>query len=196
MEMMPGIMPDVWIKEQSQVNNMIFPFTDQQVSKGVISYGVSAYGYDARISPDYRYISAPAHSLYKTLYMDPKAGYLDIIFVQGRANRIIIPPHGFILAKTIEYFKIPKDVLVVCVGKSTYARCGIIVNVTPLEPGWEGYVTLELSNTTDLPAVVYANEGICQFLFFKGGSPCSTTYSDRQGKYMNQMNIETAKVST
>ncbi len=183
-----GILPDSWIIKQAKENSMITPFVDTQVRGGKISYGVSSYGYDARCAPEFKIFTNVNNKI-----VDPK-NFSSQCFVQINDEECIIPPNSFALARTVEYFKIPKDVLVICLGKSTYARCGIIVNVTPLEPGWEGHVTLEFSNSTPLPAKIYANEGICQFLFLKGEGPCNTTYSDRDGKYMKQKGITVAKL--
>ena len=182
-----SIMSDKWITEKSINHDMISPFVDSQVkateSGKVISYGVSSYGYDARVSNEFKIFTN-----INTSIVDPKN--FDKESLEHRETDVcIIPPNSFALARTVEYFKIPKDVLVICVGKSTYARCGIIVNVTPLEPGWEGHVTLEFSNTTPLPAKIYAGEGACQFLFFEGNEACSTSYSDRNGKYMGQIGV-------
>ena len=146
------------------------------------------YGYDARCAPEFKIFTNVNNAI-----VDPK-NFSDDCFVEVNSDECIIPPNSFALARTVEYFRIPKDVLVVCLGKSTYARCGIIVNVTPLEPGWEGHVTLEFSNTTPLPAKIYANEGVCQFLFFKGDSQCDVTYDDRDGKYMGQTGVTLPKI--
>ena len=178
-----GILPDHWIATQAKKANMIDPFVDKQKHDGIISYGVSSYGYDARCASEFKVFTNVNNAI-----VDPKDFSADC-FVEINGNECIIPPNSFALARTVEYFRIPKDVLVICLGKSTYARCGIIVNVTPLEPGWEGHVTLEFSNTTPLPAKIYANEGVCQFLFLKGHSPCDITYDDRGGKYMRQTGV-------
>ncbi len=162
---------------------MIEPFESSQVRGGKISYGVSSYGYDIRVSPEFK-VFTNVHNL----IVDPK-DFDDRSFVDINADECIIPPNSFALARTVEYFRIPRDTLVICVGKSTYARCGIIVNVTPLEPTWEGYLTLEISNTTPLPAKIYANEGIAQLLFFEGDELPSVAYADRKGKYMNQKGV-------
>lgn len=182
------ILSDKWIRQQSIENNMISPFIEKQKREGVISFGVSSYGYDARVSNEFKIFTNVDNAI-----VDPK-NFAENSFVTRHTDVCIIPPNSFVLARTVEYFKIPKDVLVVCVGKSTYARCGIIVNVTPLEPGWEGHVTLEFSNTTPLPAKIYANEGVCQFLFFKGNEPCETSYSDRNGKYQGQTGVTTPRL--
>ncbi|MCC8399357.1 MAG: dCTP deaminase [Rickettsia endosymbiont of Culicoides impunctatus] len=181
------IMSDNWIRKMSVEHNMIAPFTDTQIklnnSEKIISYGLSSYGYDARVSKEFKIFTNINSAI-----VDPK-NFTECSLVDREVDVCIIPPNSFALARTIEYFKIPRDVLVICVGKSTYARCGIIVNVTPLEPEWEGHVTLEFSNTTPLPAKIYANEGACQFLFLKGDQICNTSYADRHGKYMKQQGV-------
>ena len=186
------IMSDKWIIEQSKQNKMIDPFMDSQIKtqdgKKIISHGVSSYGYDARVANDFKIFTN-----LNTTIVDPK-DFNDQNLVHRTTDVCIIPPNSFALARTVEYFKIPDDVLVICVGKSTYARCGIIVNVTPLEPGWEGHVTLEFSNTTPLPAKIYAGEGACQFLFLKGNEECLTSYKKRGGKYMGQTGVTLPKV--
>jgi dCTP deaminase len=178
-----SLMPDSWIRDMAQSDAMIEPFVEGQKRDGVISYGLSSYGYDARVADEFRIFTNVNSAV-----VDPKAFSADS-FVERKADVCIIPPNSFALARTVEYFRIPRDVLVICLGKSTYARCGIIVNVTPLEPEWEGHVTLEFSNTTPLPARVYANEGACQFLFLKGASPPEVSYADRAGKYMRQTGV-------
>ncbi len=183
-----SVMPDWWISDQALKNGMIDPFVSKQNSAGVISYGVSSYGYDARIADEFKIFTNIS-----PIIVDPKNFDLNAL-VEKKSDTIEIPPNSFALARTIEYFKIPKDVLVICVGKSTYARCGIVVNVTPLEPGWEGHVTLEFSNTTPLPAKLYANEGACQFIFLRGDSACLKTYSDLSGKYMKQRGVTLPKI--
>lgn len=183
-----SILSDKWIRAQAQQHNMIEPFCDKQNAVGTISYGLSSYGYDARVAPDFKIFTNVDNAI-----VDPK-NMPENTFVDRTTDVCILPPNSFALARTVEYFKIPRDVLVICLGKSTYARCGIIVNVTPLEPGWEGHVTLEFSNTTPLPAKIYANEGICQFLFFKGNEPCEVSYSDRKGKYMGQTGVTLPKI--
>ncbi len=181
------IKSDKWIAETAIQKNMISPIAFQQVKeeryKKVISYGVSSYGYDVRCADEFKIFTNINSSI-----IDPK-NFSNDSFVDIKGDICIIPPNSFALSRTVEYFKIPKDVLVVCVGKSTYARCGIIVNVTPLEPEWEGYVTLELSNTTPLPAIIYANEGIAQMLFFQADEICAKSYNDRNGKYQGQTGI-------
>ncbi len=178
-----AIMPDHWIRRMAVEHGMIEPFVDRQQRDGVISYGLSSYGYDARLAREFKIFTNVDNAL-----VDPKA-FSSQSFVEREGPSCVIPPNSFVLARTIEYFRIPRNVLVICLGKSTYARCGIIVNVTPLEPEWEGHVTLEISNTTPLPARVYAEEGICQFLFLEGQSPPEISYADRGGKYMRQRGV-------
>ena len=178
-----SIMPDSWIRDMVQSQSMIEPFVEAQRRAGVISFGLSSYGYDARVADDFRIFTNVDNAV-----VDPK-DFSEASFVQRQSDVCIIPPNSFVLARTVEYFRIPRDVLVICLGKSTYARCGIIVNVTPLEPEWEGHVTLEFSNNTPLPAKVYANEGGCQFLFLKGAGPPEVSYADRAGKYMKQKGV-------
>ena len=186
------ILSDIEIEELSLKHEMISPFEVNQIrkinDKKIISYGLSSYGYDARVSTEFKIFTNINSSI-----VDPK-NFSDETFVSRDAETCIIPPNSFALARTVEYFKIPRDVLVICVGKSTYARCGIIVNVTPLEPEWEGHVTLEFSNTTPLPAKIYAGEGACQFLFLRGIVPCRTSYKDKQGKYQGQTGVTLPKV--
>ncbi len=177
------VMPDSWIRRMASDHAMIEPFVETQRRAGVISYGLSSYGYDARVSDQFKIFTNVDSAI-----IDPK-DFRPESFVDRTASVCIIPPNSFALAHTIEYFRVPRDVLVVCLGKSTYARCGIIVNVTPLEPEWEGQVTIEISNTTPLPARIYANEGICQFLFLQGAGPCEVSYADRNGKYMRQRGV-------
>ena len=177
------ILPDSWIRQTALKQRMIEPFTDRQNHDGVISYGLSSYGYDARVADEFKIFTNIDGAI-----VDPK-NFSSQSFVERQTDVCVIPPNSFALARTVEYFRIPRDVLVICLGKSTYARCGIIVNVTPLEPEWEGHVTLEFSNTTPLPAKVYANEGACQFLFFKAADVCEISYKDRQGKYMGQRGV-------
>jgi len=174
---------DKWIRRLSQERGMIEPFEDGQVREGVISYGLSSYGYDIRVAPEFKVFTNVHNAL-----VDPKS-FDDRSFVDVSADECIIPPNSFALARTVEFFRIPRDVLVICVGKSTYARCGLIVNVTPLEPTWEGYLTLEISNTTPLPAKIYGGEGIAQLLFFEGDEEPETAYADRKGKYMQQVGV-------
>ncbi len=162
---------------------MIEPFEDRQVRDGVISYGVSSYGYDMRVASEFRIFTNVLNSV-----VDPKA-FDTNSFVEFEGDVCIVPPNSFALARSVEYFRIPRDVLAICVGKSTYARCGLIVNVTPFEPEWEGYVTLEISNTTPLPARVYANEGIAQVLFYRGEEAPEVSYADKRGKYQMQHGV-------
>jgi dCTP deaminase len=178
-----SVMPDHWIRRMALEHAMIEPYVDGQKRDGVISYGLSSYGYDARVSDEFRVFTNVDSAI-----VDPKQFSADS-FVTRTGPSCIIPPNSFALAHTVEYFRIPRDVLVICLGKSTYARCGIIVNVTPLEPEWEGQVTIEISNTTPLPARIYAHEGICQFLFLQGASPPETSYADKAGKYMHQRGV-------
>jgi dCTP deaminase len=184
----PGLLPDHEIRKLAQENGMIEPFVEKQTRDGVISYGLSSFGYDARAAREFKIFTNVDNAI-----VDPK-DFSHQSFVDRTTDICIIPPNSFALTHTVEYFRIPEDVLVICLGKSTYARCGLIVNVTPLEPGWEGHVTLEISNTTPLPARVYANEGIAQFLFFKGSSACETSYADRKGKYMGQRGVTLPKL--
>ena len=162
---------------------MIKPFEERQVRAGVISYGLSSYGYDLRIADEFKIFTNINNTLVDPKAFDPRS------FVDYQGPVCIVPPNSFALGRTVEYFKIPRNVLTICVGKSTYARCGIITNVTPFEPEWEGFVTLEISNTTPLPAKIYANEGIAQVLFFESDEACQTSYADRQGKYQGQQGI-------
>jgi dCTP deaminase len=177
-----GILCDSQIKRYAYAG-MIDPFEECQRRDGMISYGLSSYGYDARLAPEFKIFTNINCDI-----VDPK-NFSPTSFCDREGDFCIIPPNSFVLGRTIEYFKIPRSIMVICLGKSTYARCGIIVNVTPLEPEWEGNVTLEFSNTTPLPAKIYANEGICQFLFFESDEKCEVSYKDRQGKYMNQNKI-------
>ncbi len=180
---LPGLLPDHEIRRLVQEQDMISPFEEKQKRDGIISYGLSSYGYDSRAADEFKIFTNIDNAL-----VDPK-DFAEESFVDRKTDICVIPPNSFVLTHTVEYFKIPNDVLVICLGKSTYARCGLIVNVTPLEPGWEGHVTLEISNTTPLPARVYANEGIAQFLFFKGSSACEVSYADKGGKYMGQRGV-------
>jgi dCTP deaminase len=172
----------------SQEHGMIEPFEDGQVREGVISYGLSSYGYDIRVASEFKVFTNVHNAL-----VDPK-NFDDRSFVDINEDTCIIPPNSFALARTVEFFRIPRDVLVICVGKSTYARCGLIVNVTPLEPTWEGYLTLEVSNTTPLPAKIYGGEGIAQLLFFEGDEEPEIAYADRKGKYMQQVGVTLPKM--
>ena len=183
-----AIKSDKWIRRMEHEYDMINPFAEKQVRKGVISYGVSSYGYDLRVADEFKIFTNVNSAI-----VDPKA-FDENSFVTKNAESILIPPNSFALARSVEYFKIPRDVLTICVGKSTYARCGIIVNVTPFEPEWEGFVTLEISNTTPLPAKVYANEGLCQILFFQSDEQCETSYKDKAGKYQAQKGIVLPKL--
>ena len=177
------IKSDRWIRRQALEKGMIKPFEDRQVRKGGISFGLSSYGYDIRIADEFKIFTN-----INTTIVDPKA-FDPRSFVDYQGEVALIPPNSFALGRSVEYFKILRNVLTICVGKSTYARCGIITNVTPFEPEWEGYVTLEISNTTPLPAKIYANEGIAQVLFFESDEACETSYADRQGKYQGQQGI-------
>jgi len=182
------IKSDKWIRRMCLEHNMIEPFEAGQVRDGVISYGLSSYGYDIRVSNEFKVFTNVNNAV-----VDPKQ-FDERSFVNFDTDVCIIPPNSFALARTEEYFRIPRDVLVVCVGKSTYARCGLIVNVTPLEPTWEGYLTLEISNTTPLPAKVYGGEGIAQLLFFEGDEEPEIAYVDRKGKYMKQVGVTLPKM--
>ncbi len=184
-----GIKPDHWIRKMALEEKMIEPFVEGQVSKGVISYGLSSYGYDIRVSDEFKVFTNVHNSM-----VDPK-NFDEKSFVDIKAPECIIPPNSFALARTIEYFRIPRSAITVCLGKSTYARCGIIVNVTPFEPEWEGFVTLEISNTTPIPAKIYANEGIAQVLFFEADEVCETSYADKKGKYQKQTGITIPRIS-
>jgi len=185
---MPSIKSDRWIKKMALEHGMIEPFEDRQVRDGVISYGLSSYGYDIRVADEFKVFT----NINSTV-VDPK-NFDARSFVDVKGATCIIPPNSFALSKTVEYFRIPRDVLTVCVGKSTYARCGLIVNVTPFEPEWEGFVTLEISNTTPLPAKVYANEGIAQVLFFQSDETCEVSYADKKGKYQRQQGLTLPKL--
>lgn len=182
-----GVMSDKWIRKMA-AEGMIEPFLDKQIREGSISYGVSSYGYDARCAREFKIFTNVNSSI-----VDPK-NFANDGFVSREEDVCIIPPNSFALARTVEYFRIPRDVLVICLGKSTYARCGIIVNVTPLEPEWEGHVTLEFSNTTPLPAKIYAGEGVAQFIFLKADEICETSYKDRKGKYQGQQGVTLPKL--
>ncbi len=179
---------DAWIRKMALEHEMINPFAERQVREHVISYGLSSYGYDLRVAEEFKIFTDVNCTV-----VDPK-NFDERSFVTVRSDCAIIPPNSFALARSVEYFKIPRDVLTICVGKSTYARCGIIVNVTPFEPEWEGFVTLEISNTTPLPAKIYANEGLCQIVFFQSDEPCEISYKDRKGKYQAQAGIVLPKV--
>jgi len=177
------VMPDRWIRQMATDHAMIEPFVADQQRGNTISFGLSSYGYDARVADEFKIFTNVDSAV-----VDPKA-FSPESFVTRRGAVAIIPPNSFALAHTVEYFRIPRDILVICLGKSTYARCGIIVNVTPLEPEWEGQVTIEISNTTPLPAKIYAGEGICQFLFLQGAGPCDVSYADKAGKYQGQRGV-------
>lgn len=183
-----GLKPDHWIRKMALEHGMIEPFIDRQVRDGVISYGVSSYGYDVRVADEFKIFT----NVYSTM-VDPKS-FDSNSMVDFKGEVCIIPPNSFALARTVEYFRIPRGVMTICVGKSTYARCGIIVNVTPFEPEWEGFVTLEISNTTPLPAKIYANEGLAQVIFLEGDEPCEISYADKKGKYQHQQGILLPKV--
>ena len=182
------IQSDKWIRNMAKSHEMINPFEENQIRDNKISYGLSSYGYDARVSNEFKIFTNINSEV-----VDPK-NFKQGNFISKKVSECIIPPNSFVLASTVEYFKIPNDIMVICLGKSTYARCGIIVNVTPLEPGWEGYVTLEFSNTTPLPAKIYANEGAAQFIFLNGNEKPEVTYADRDGKYMKQKGVTLPKV--
>ena len=183
-----SIKPDKWIKKMSLKYKMIEPFISENVRKKYISYGLSSYGYDIRVSDEYKIFTNMNNSI-----IDPK-NFDEKSFVDYKGEVCIIPANSFALARSIEYFRIPRNVLTICLGKSTYARCGIIVNVTPFEPEWEGYVTLEISNTTPLPAKIYSNEGLCQVLFFESDEECEKSYLDKNGKYQAQEGITLPKL--
>ena len=183
-----GLKSDGWIRRMALEQKMIEPFEEGQVRNGVISYGTSSYGYDIRVANEYKIFTNVYSAIVDPKHFDPRS------MVDFSGDVCVIPPNSFALARTVEYFRIPKNVLTVCLGKSTYARCGIIVNVTPFEPEWEGFVTLEISNTTPLPAKIYSNEGIAQVLFFEGDEQCEITYAQKKGKYQFQKSIELPKL--
>lgn len=183
-----SVKSDRWIREMSRKHRMISPFTEKQVRKGVISYGLSSYGYDIRVADDFKIFSGLNSVLIDPKRFDPGA------FTAARKGSCVIPPHSFILARTVEYFRIPRNIITLCVGKSTYARCGIIVNVTPFEPEWEGYATLEISNTTPLPVRIHPNEGIAQVIFFESDEECLVSYRDKKGKYQKQKRITPPRI--
>ena len=183
-----GLKPDHWIRKMARERHMIDPFSDNQVRDGVISYGVSSYGYDIRVADEFKIFTNVYSAVVDPKHFDPKS------MVDYTGEVCVIPPNSFALARTVEYFRIPRKVLTVCLGKSTYARCGIIVNVTPFEPEWEGFVTLEISNTTPLPARIYSNEGIAQVLFFEADAECLISYADKKGKYQKQQSIILPKI--
>jgi dCTP deaminase len=183
-----AIKADRWIKRMALEHGMIEPFEDRQVREGIVSFGLSSYGYDIRVADEFKIFTNINNTVVDPKNFDPRS------FVDMRTDICIVPPNSFALARTIEYFRIPRDVLTVCLGKSTYARCGIIVNVTPFEPEWEGFVTLEISNTTPLPAKIYANEGIAQVLFFRGEEEPEISYKDKGGKYQSQVGVTLPKI--
>ena len=182
-----ALQSDRWIRQMAKTHGMIEPFVEGQVrqhdGEKIVSYGLSSYGYDLRVADEFKVFTNINNSI-----IDPK-NFNENAFVDIQGNYCIIPPNSFALARSVEYFRIPRNVLTLCIGKSTYARCGIIVNVTPFEPEWEGFVTLEISNTTPLPAKIYANEGLAQVLFYEAAEACEVSYADRKGKYMGQINI-------
>jgi len=180
---------DKWIRRMAKEHKMIEPFVDEQIKGGKVSFGLSSYGYDLRVADEFKVFT----NMYSSI-VDPKDFRSDA-FMDVKGEFCLIPPNSFALAKSVEYFRIPRNVLTLCIGKSTYARCGIIVNVTPFEPEWEGIVTLEISNTTPLPAKIYAGEGLAQVLFFQAAEICEVSYADRKGKYMNHIEITYPKVS-
>jgi dCTP deaminase len=186
---MAGIKNDEWIKHMARKHRMIEPFAEKLVRKGKISYGLSSYGYDMRVADEF-YIF---HNAYPTEIIDPK-NFKENYFIKHKGKFCIIPLNSFVLARSVEYFRIPRNVLAIVLGKSSYARCGIIVNVTPLEPEFEGVITIEISNTTPLPAKIYANEGIAQVIFLEADEPCKISYADRKGKYQGQKGITLPKV--
>ncbi len=183
-----GLKPDHWIRKMALEHKMIEPFAESQVRDRVISYGVSSYGYDIRVANEFMIFTNVHSAIVDPKNFDPKSMF------EFKGDVCVIPPNSFALARTIEYFRIPRNVLTICLGKSTYARCGLIVNVTPFEPEWRGFVTLEISNTTPLPAKIYANEGIAQVLFFEADEACEISYADKKGKYQNQKSIVLPKL--
>ncbi len=182
------IKADKWIRRMAREHGMIEPFVDEQVRAGVVSFGLSSYGYDIRVADEFKVFTNINTTVIDPKQFDPRS------FVDIKADLCIVPPNSFALARTIEYFRIPRDILTICLGKSTYARCGIIVNVTPFEPEWEGFVTLEISNTTPLPAKIYANEGIAQVLFLQSDEECERSYADKKGKYLKQTGVTLPKI--
>lgn len=185
---MPGIKNDRWIKKISKTHKMIEPFVDKLIKKGKISYGLSSYGYDIRIADEFKIFTDVFNEI-----VDPKK-FSEKSFVDYKGKVCVIPPNSFVLARSYEYFRIPRNVLGICIGKSSYARCGIVINITPLEPEWEGFLTIEISNTSPLPAKIYANEGIAQVIFIEGDEECLVSYADRKGKYQGQKGITLPKV--
>jgi dCTP deaminase len=182
------IKPDTWIAKMAKEHQMIVPFSEEQVKSGVISFGLSSYGYDIRVADEFKVFGGHGAEM-----IDPK-NFDAAHFVDVKGNECIVPSNSFVLARTVEYFKIPRNVLTICLGKSTYARCGIIVNVTPFEPEWEGYATLEISNTGPLPAKIYSNEGIAQIIFLEADQVCRMSYKDKKGKYQAQKKITLPKL--
>jgi len=183
-----SVKSDKWIRKMAREHKMIEPYEDRQVREGVISYGVSSYGYDMRVADEFRIFTNVNSSIVDPKHFDSKS------FVEFKGDVCIVPPNSFALGRSVEYFRIPRNVLTLCVGKSTYARCGIIVNVTPFEPEWEGFVTLEISNTTPLPARIYGNEGLCQVIFFESDEQCEVSYKAKKGKYQAQQGIVLPKI--
>jgi len=183
-----GVKSDRWIAKMAQEHRMIDPFAEAQVREGVISYGVSSYGYDMRVAREFKIFTNAMSAIVDPKHFDPRS------FVEFEGDVCVVPPNSFALARSVEYFRIPRNVITVCLGKSTYARCGIITNVTPFEPEWEGHVTLEISNTTPLPAKIYANEGIAQVLFFEGDEPPAVSYADKKGKYQAQRGVTLPRI--
>ena len=183
-----GLKSDKWIRKQSIKNEMITPFCEENMGVGVVSYGLSSYGYDIRVADEFKIFTNVGGTV-----VDPK-NFDEKNIVDFKGDVCIVPPNSFALARTIEYFKMPRDVLAICLGKRTYARCGIIVNVTPFEPGFEGHITIEISNTTPLPAKIYANEGIAQVLFLQGDEICEVSYADKKGKYQRQKGITLPRI--
>lgn len=183
-----GLKNDAWIRRMAKEYGMIEPFEEKQIRQGVISYGLSSYGYDIRVADEFKIFTNAYSAVVDPKQFDPRS------FVDFRGEVCTIPPNSFVLARSVEYFRIPRSILCLCVGKSTYARCGIVVNVTPLEPEWEGYITIEISNTTPLPARIYAHEGIAQVIFFEADEVCEVSYADRRGKYQHQQGIALPRV--
>jgi len=182
-----AIKPDTWIRRKAIDDKMIEPFSEDQVAQGTISYGLSSYGYDLRLADDFRIFTPPDGGI-----LDPKA-IPDQCYTEHKGDHCLVPPGGYVLGRTVEYLRIPRDVLTLCTGKSTYARAGIMVNITPFEPEWEGFPTISIANTTTVPVKLYANEGLCQLLFFQSDEPCAVSYADRKGKYQTQTKIEYSK---
>jgi dCTP deaminase len=183
-----GLKSDGWIRRMAREHDMIAPFEEKQVREGAISFGLSSYGYDMRVAREFKIFTNALSAIVDPKHFDARS------FVEFEGDICVVPPNSFALARSVEYFRIPRNVLTVCLGKSTYARCGIITNVTPFEPEWEGFVTLEISNTTPLPARIYANEGIAQVLFFEGDEPCEISYADKKGKYQKQVGVTLPKL--